>query len=245
MRWIPCVVALLLAIPAAPATAARGPLRILGADIAPLYFMRNGVVTGFCAEVVKEIQRRVADRAPMHVVPWARAYRMALAGENVVLACPKRTPAREALFQWVGPVLDAQTNLYALRGSHVHLHALDDARTLDGILLSRDFYAYQYLNDAGFTNLEPVNSTKTMLTMLLAGRRQAMVLDREQLPALLAQANVAPGVVEPVLFLMNIESYLTFPVDAPETQVSLWRQALERMKQDGSFARLQRQWLQR
>lgn len=244
MRWMTCAVALLLAISAAPATAARGPLRIMGADIAPLYFLRNGVVTGFCAEVVKEIQRRVGNHAPMQLVPWARAYRMALAGENVVLACPKRTPARDALFQWVGPVLEAQTNLYALKRARLRLHALDDARALDGILLSRDFYAYQYLTDAGFGNLEPVNSTKTMLAMLLAGRRQAMVLDREQLPALLAQANVAPGVVEPVLFLMNIESYLSFPRDTPETQVAQWRQALEQMKQDGSFVRLHRQWLQ-
>jgi polar amino acid transport system substrate-binding protein len=245
MRCLIWAMALLLSLSAVPAQGARGPLRILGADIAPLYFARDGVVTGFCAEVVREIQRRVADHAPMEVVPWARAYRIALSGENVVLACPKRTPAREALFKWIGPVLESRTNLYALRSARLNVRTLDDARALDGILLPREFYSYQYLKDAGFTNLEPVSNSKTMLTMLLAGRRQAMVIDREQLPDLLMQARVAPDTLEPVLFLMDIQSYLTFPPDAPEEQVAQWRQALERMKLDGSFARLQRQWLHR
>ncbi|MYM28913.1 transporter substrate-binding domain-containing protein [Duganella sp. CY15W] len=237
--------ALLLAAVAAPSLAARGPLRILGADIAPLYFERNGVVTGFCAEVTREIQRRIGDRTAMQVVPWARAYRTALAGENVILVCPKRTAERDPHFQWIGPVLESRTNLYALRESRIKLATLDDARTLSGILLPRDFYSYQYLQDAGFTNLEPVGSSKTMLNMLLAGRRPAMVVDREQLPELLAQAGIAEETVEPVLFLMNIQSYITFPPDAPASLVGKWQQALEQMKRDGSFAKLQKQWLHR
>lgn len=244
MYWKTWAVASLLAVLAAPmpAPAARGPLRILGADAAPLFFQRDGVISGFCAEVVKDIQRRIGDRTPMQVVPWVRAYRTALAGENVVLACPKRTPSREKLFKWVGPLLDTHTNLYALRSAGLRLQALDDARKLDGILIPREFYSYEYLAAAGFTNLEPVGNARTMLTMLLAGRRQAMVTDSEQLATLLAQAGVPSNTVVPVLPLMNTQSYLTFPPDAPEAQVAQWRQALEAMKQDGTFARLQKQW---
>jgi polar amino acid transport system substrate-binding protein len=247
MRCRTWAVALLLAISAAPlpAMAAKGPLRVLGADAAPLFFQRDGEISGFCAEVVKDIQRRIGDRAPLQVVPWVRAYRTALAGENVVLACPKRTPSRETRFKWVGPLLETHTHLYALRSSGLHLQALDDARKLDGILLPREFYSYDYLAAAGFTNLEPVGTARVMLTMLLAGRRQAMVTDQEQLDTLLKQAGVAPGTVVPLLPLMSTQSYLTFPPDAPEAQVLRWRQALDAMKQDGTFARLQKQWLHR
>ena len=247
MHWITWAVALLLAISVAPppAAAARGPLRILGADAAPLFYVRNGVITGFCADIVKEIQRRIGDRSPIQVVPWVRAYRTALAGENVMLACPKRTPSREARFKWVGPVMETHTHLYALRSAGLHLQTLDDARALDGILLPREFYSYEYLSQAGFTNLEPVATSRTMLNMLLAGRRQAMVTDREQLPALLAQARVPAGTVVPLLQLMSTQSYLTFPPDMPEAQVAPWRNALDSMKRDGTFARLQKRWLHR
>jgi polar amino acid transport system substrate-binding protein len=247
MHWKSRAVALLLAALALsiPALAANGPLRILGADAAPLFFRQNGVITGFCADVVKDIQRRIGDHTPMQVVPWVRAYRTAMAGENVVLACPKRTPSREARFKWVGPLLETHTNLYALRSAGLHLQTLDEARKLDGILLPREFYSYDYLSAAGFTNLEPVATSRVMLTMLLAGRRPAMVTDSEQLDTLLKQAAVPTGTVVPVLPVMKTQSYLTFPPDAPEAQVERWRQALEAMKQDGTFARLQKQWLHR
>jgi len=247
MHWKTRAVALLSATLALPlsALAANGPLRILGADAAPLFFRQNGVITGFCAEVVKDIQRRIGDGTPMQVVPWVRAYRTALAGENVVLACPKRTPARESLFKWVGPLLETHTHLYALRSAGLQLQTLEDARKLDGILLPREFYSYDYLAAAGFTNLEPVATSRVMLTMLLAGRRPAMVTDSEQLAALLEQAGVPADTVVPVLPLMNTQSFLTFPRDTPEAQVAQWRQALNAMKQDGTFARLQKQWLHR
>jgi len=34
---------------------------------APLFFQRGGVITGLCAAVVKDIQRRIGDRIPLQV----------------------------------------------------------------------------------------------------------------------------------------------------------------------------------
>ncbi|WP_165403580.1 MULTISPECIES: ABC transporter substrate-binding protein [unclassified Duganella] len=230
---------LLLAAALAPA---REPLRIIASGIPPLSFTRDGAITGYCVELIRELQRRVGDTTHIELMPWARAYRMGMDGANVVLLCPKRTPEREPRFKWVGPVLESESMFYALRRSRIHLSSLNEARALEGILVPRDFYSYQYLRDAGFTNLEPVNSSQTMLAMLLAGRRPVMVLDREQLPALLEQAGADADQVEPVLKLMSIQSYFTFALDAPDSQVAQWQQALDRMKRDGALARLQRQW---
>lgn len=233
---------LLLAWLLATAAPAREPLRIIGSGIPPLSFTRDGVITGYCVELFRELQRRVGDTTAIELMPWARAYRMGMEGANVILLCPKRTPEREPRFKWVGPVLESESMLYALRRSRVRLSSLNDARALEGILVPRDFHTYQYLRDAGFTNLEPVNNSQTMLAMLLVGRRPVMVLDREQLPALLEQAGADADQVEPVLKLMSIHSYFTFPPDAPDSQVAQWQLALDKMKRDGALARLQKQW---
>jgi polar amino acid transport system substrate-binding protein len=119
---------------------------------------------------------------------------------------------------------------------------LAEARKLDGILLPREFYSYDYLAAAGFTNLEPVATSRAMLTMLLAGRRPAMVTDSEQLDTLLKQAGVPAGTVVPCCRDENAE-LPDLPPDTPEALG--WRQALEAMKQDGTFTRLQKQWLHR
>lgn len=204
--------------------------------------MRDGVVTGYCVEVIRELQRRVGDSTPIELMPWARAYRMGTDGANVMLICPKRTPEREPYFKWAGPVLESESMFYALGRSRIRLSSLDEARKLEGILVPRDFYSYQYLRGAGFSNLEPVNTSQAMLAMLLAGRRPVMVLDREQLPVLLEQAGADPALIEPVLKLMSIQSFFTFPLDAADNEVAQWQLALDKMKRDGTLARLQKQW---
>lgn len=229
-----------LAVLAAPAGAAE--MKILTADIPPMAFARDGQVTGYCVDVVREIQRRIGSRAEIELQPWARAYRGALEGDDVILVCPKRTADREALFKWVGPLFTSQTGFYARPADQVRIASLDDAKKLSGILAPRDFYSYQYLRDAGFQNLEATNSTLTMLRMLLGGRRPAMILDQRQLAPLLAEAGARKEEVELVYTAFTIGSYLSFPKGAPDSLVAQWQRALDAMKQDGSFARIYRHW---
>ena len=219
------------------------PMRILTADIPPLAYVQEGRVMGFCVDVVREIQRRTGDSTEITAMPWARSYRLSRSGVNVVLICPKRIPEREQQFLWVGPLRASQTNFYVRRGAGVHLASMDDARKLSGVLVQREFYSHQYLRGEGFDNLEPVNSALSMLRMLMAGRRPAMVIDRDSLPALLAQAHVDPAEVELALPMLAISSYITFSRGADPQVVERWRAALEQIKSDGTFARIEQHWL--
>lgn len=219
------------------------PMRMLAPDIPPLAYVQDGKVVGFCVDVVREIQRRIGDATEIQPMPWARAYLLARSGANVVLVCPKRTPEREPLFQWVGPLRASQTNFYVRRGSGVQLSSVDDARKLSGVLVQRDFYSHRYLSAAGFDNLEPVNSSLSMLRMLMVGRRPAMVLDSDSLPMLLELAHVDPREVEPAFPLLSTSSYITFPREADPQLVARWSAVLEQIRRDGTYARIERQWL--
>jgi polar amino acid transport system substrate-binding protein len=244
MRRILAAVVCVCAAAAAAAAPHAGSMQILTADIPPMAFMKDGRVTGYCVDIVREIQRRIGNSTEIELQPWARAYRSALEGENVLLVCPKRTPEREVRFKWVGPLFTSQTNFYARPADRVRIHSLEDAKKLSGVLAPRDFYSYQYLSDAGFMNLEPTNNTLTMLRMLLGGRRPVMVLDHRQLQPLLEEAGAHPEQVEMVYTAFTIGSYLSFPKQAPAEQVAQWQRALDKMKQDGAFARIYRQWYQ-
>lgn len=217
-------------------------LEILTAEIAPMAFSKDGKITGFCVEVVAEIQRRLGDRSPMRLMPWARAYLMAQGGANVVLVCPKRTAEREPQFQWVGPLLVSQTNFYARRGAGIRLGSVNDAKVLSGVMAPRAFYSHSYLQQAGFANLEAVNNSATMLAMLLAGRYPLMALDQEQLPALLERAGVAADAVELVYPIFSIGSYVTFPLSTDPVLVLRWQRTFERMKRDGAYDAIVRRW---
>jgi len=225
MRRILAAVVIGCAAAAAAAAPHAGSMQILTADIPPMAFMKDGRVTGYCVDIVHEIQRRIGNSTEIELQPWARAYRSALEGENVLLVCPKRTPDREGQFKWVGPLFTSQTNFYARPADRVRIHSLEDAKKLSGVLAPRDFYSYQYLSDAGFKNLEPTNNTLTMLRLL-------------------EEAGAHPEQVEMVYTAFTIGSYLSFPRQAPAELVAQWQRALDKMKQDGAFARIYRQWYQ-
>lgn len=217
-------------------------LQILTDEIPPMAFTQDGKPTGFCVTVVQEIQRRIHDSTPIQFIPWSRAYQMGVRQENVVLVCPKRTPEREALFQWVGPLLVSETHFYAKKGSGLQLHDLAQAKAMGPILVPASSYALDFLKGEGFQNLEPVNTSESIVRMLLLGRRPLMVMDRQQMPTLLEQAHVSPDAVEVVYRVVPTRAYLTFPKDAPEALVAQWQGALNAMKRDGTFARIHQQW---
>ncbi|MBC9251565.1 hypothetical protein A9179_14935 [Pseudomonas alcaligenes] len=224
-------------------TVQAGELRILTTEVPPLAFTRDGQVTGFCVEVVKAIQQRLGERTPIEVMPWTRAYQIGLSAPNVVLVCPKRTAERENLFKWVGPLLESRTSFYARAGSGIRLASLDEAKQASGILIPRTFYSYTYLKGEGFTNLVAAETSLTAMLMLLAGRQPLLAIDEVQVADLLVRAQVDERAVERVLRAAPAISYLSFSRALPDDLVARWQAELERMKGDGSFARLQKEWL--
>ncbi len=225
------------------AVASASPeLDIVSADVPPLSFSVDGKPTGFCVEVVEEIQRRIADQARIHEMPWARAYGMAQGTTPLVLICPKRTPEREALFKWVGPLRLSSFNLYALSKSRLRIDSLQAAGRVDGIVVVRESFMDRKLKEEGLFNLETVNNSMMALRMLLAGRCSLMAIDHEQLQTLLEQAHVGADEIEQVFSAAPTRSYLLFSKVTADPVIANWQAALDAMKSDGSFAKLHRKW---
>jgi polar amino acid transport system substrate-binding protein len=74
-------------------------LTILTENLPPLNYIKDGKLVGPSIEIVKEIQRRVGSRDKIQAYPWARAYKIALEDENVVLFGMTHTKAREDKFK--------------------------------------------------------------------------------------------------------------------------------------------------
>nr|BFE97768.1 hypothetical protein GCM10020185_83040 [Pseudomonas brassicacearum subsp. brassicacearum] len=83
---------------AASAGAAEAPLRIVTEELPPYNMTQNGRMTGMSTEVVQAVLKEVGMDAPIHSMPWARAYELALNESNVLIYSIVRTPAREPLF---------------------------------------------------------------------------------------------------------------------------------------------------
>ena len=74
-------------------------LTILTENLPPLNYLEGGVLVGPSVDIVREIQKRVESHEQIKVYPWARAYKMALEDENVILFGMTHTNVREDIFK--------------------------------------------------------------------------------------------------------------------------------------------------
>jgi class 3 adenylate cyclase len=108
---------LLISVQSAPSD----NMTILTENLPPLNYVEDGVLVGPSVEIVREIQRRVGSDAPIEVYPWARAYKMALEEENVVLFSTTYTKDRHDKFNWIGPLAKKRDILVAKKSSGIEI----------------------------------------------------------------------------------------------------------------------------
>jgi polar amino acid transport system substrate-binding protein len=113
------------------APSAQESLVFLTEEYPPFNFMENGSARGVSVELLKEITRRTGDPVTddhIRFLPWAEAYRTALAEKNTVIFSTGRLPEREALFQWVGPIHTYQDVLFARKDRNIVIRGPDDLK---------------------------------------------------------------------------------------------------------------------
>jgi polar amino acid transport system substrate-binding protein len=209
----------------------------------PFNFTRDGAVTGSSTEVVREILKRLHQPDTIQVLPWARGYHMLQNQPNVALFSTTRTPEREHLFRWVGPLFTVHFGFYARKGSGLQLDSLDDARRLGSIATYKDDVKEQILKSLGFTNLDSSKSPVSNLKKLISGRVDLWLFDNLGMPDVARQAGIDPDELELALPFRSYQSYIAISRSTPQAVVGQWQDALAAMVKDGSFHAISRRWL--
>lgn len=225
------------------AIAAASDLQLLADENPPLSFSEGGLAKGLAVDVVQEIQRRTGNTNTIEIQPWPRAYRAVSTVPNVGIFVMARTPAREELFQWMGPISASRASLYGKRGSGIRISNLDDAKAVERIMVVRDFYTHQLLQKLGFANLELVPKPETMVKMAVNDRAPLIFTSNATLPDMLEKAGAKPGDLELLYTVTSIQTYVAFSLGTPKDLVAKWQTALDNMKRDGSYAAIYAKWL--
>jgi polar amino acid transport system substrate-binding protein len=242
-----CLTALLLlmgyttGIPAAD-TGATGELRILTADNPPLNFSEDGEITGLATEVVRELIKRTDTGSDIEMTTWPDGYRELSNHANVALFSTVMTAERKELFQWVGPLVTVDTNLYALQGSGLEIANLDQARKAGKVATVAKFYSEQMIAAEDFTDTVSYPDRATSLRQLLDGKVKLMAASNTEMPAALEKAGSSANDVTSAFTLSTDLVYIAFSKGTPRVLVDRWQDALDAMKRDGTFARIYARW---
>ncbi len=109
--------------------AVAADLEALTESLPPLSYEAKGQVVGFSSELLDMMALDAGISVKKQVLPWQRAYEIVGRQRDTLIYSLVRTPEREALFQWVGPISARRMMLYKHRDrTDIALKTLDDAR---------------------------------------------------------------------------------------------------------------------
>jgi len=234
----------------ASVAAADESLLAVTEELPPYNMVRNGRVTGMSTEVVEAVLQQAGLSARIQAMPWARAYDTALHGENILLFSVARTPLRESLLQWIGPIAPSRLYLYSVVGHRIELHSLDDARRYQ-IGTVKDDVGEQYLIAQGFVvgkNLQSSNKYESNYEKLKLGHIDLWVSNELNAHYLASQSGAdASMLLVPSLLLTELSSdeglYLACSLRTPPQTAERLRVALQTIRANGVYAAIAHKWM--
>ena len=218
-------------------------IQMLTEEYPPVTFMKNGKVTGFVTDIVREISARQGIQDNIRLTPWDEAYQVALNNPNVVLFSAERTKERENLFQWVGPVGKNSSIFFAKKGSSIRINSMEEARKVAAIATTANWFTEQDLKGRGFTNLVSTPLPTSSVRQLMQGEVQLSVFTDITVAEIVNNAGYRMDDLEPVFTVSNTYFYIAMSLGTPLEMVKKWQSVLDGLKADGTFEKIYRSYI--
>ena len=223
--------------------AGTNSLTFLAPQVLPFGGLKDGKPVGFAVEILHEIMQRLDRRDTIEFDEWKIVYERGLTEPDTVLFPPSRTPEREELFKWVGPLIPEKVVLFARKDSGLVINSFEDAKKAVGIATVAGYASEKMLKQKGFTNLVSQRSSLQCPDALKFGRVDLWISSNVTMRQTALTANVDPDLFEPLFVVKEIPSYLAFSKSIPDEVVNQWQTTLDDMKRDGSWERIISTWV--
>jgi polar amino acid transport system substrate-binding protein len=197
----------------------------------PSSILQDGKVVGHATEKIRVMMARAKVEIDIEMLPWQRAYSLARLRADTCVYDTTRTPEREALFKWVGPVAATDWILYGAAERGLHLASLEQARALKIATYLGDA-SEQYLRARGYS-VESVADDALNPLKLISRRVDLWAASPIRANMLMARAGTADKIV-PVLTYNKVTLYLACNVAVPTALIAQLNAILAQMGRDGS-----------
>ncbi|MBF0379702.1 MAG: transporter substrate-binding domain-containing protein [Magnetococcales bacterium] len=214
----------------------KNPITILAPNIPPVSFVKDGRITGLGIEIVREILNRLDRDDSIHMELWSEAFHRTQNEPNTVLLPPSRTPKREKLFQWVGPLIPEKLYLFGKKtGNSSNIKQLKTGAV-------KGYSSEQWLKDNSY-NVVSFPSPKEGIEALMKGEIDLWINSNITMAHTAKKFGVDPEEIQAVQFVKDLPAYLAFSPSTDSTIVDEWQRVLNDMKQDGSYDRIVQVWV--
>ncbi|MBI6683512.1 transporter substrate-binding domain-containing protein [Pseudomonas syringae] len=244
MNYSTLISVLLCLLLSAPARADH--YQVVTEEWAPYNYSENGQLTGMTTEIVRAIMKVTGHEFTIVLAPSMRASHILKMRPRTIMYSMFRTPEREHLYKWVGPILEESIHPYQL-ATAPPVTSLEQLLHAPQITTRHAGLLPDMLQSLGFRNLDKSATESVQLyRMLLNGRTGIIIGDTAAGVAYHSrQLNIAPGTLRQVpIELYRSSLYIAFSRDCEDELVASWANALETLRQSGELGRIQQRYEQ-
>lgn len=220
-------------------------LTYLTEEFKPYNYTENNRQTGLAVDLLKRawIEMNVAPQ-PLHFLPWTRAYEMLESEKNIVLFSMLRTPEREKLFKWAGPIALSTTFLYAKKDAPITMHSFSDAQGLS-VGLVRGYASEGLLaKKSHIVRIKSLKSVQACIDMLVSSRVDLISLEARTFDKAIREIDLDPANFKAVWKISELRSYYAFSKNVPDSLVDRFQKALDHVHRSSFYEDLVRRYLQ-
>lgn len=221
------------------------PIRILTEHFPPYNFEADNQAQGLATEVVQAVLQQLKLDVDIEFYPWSRAYELAQTEKNILIYSIARIPERESLFQWVGTVAPYTTSLYKLKANkEIKINTLEQAKQYE-IGLSLNDVIVTYLQRHQFPSLKILSTGLLNIRMLANDRIDLIAYDEASFSYALQEEGLEAALFEKAYHIdeLSDQLYMAFSPRSDKALVKVFTQALQAIKENGTYELIQNKYI--
>ena len=213
-------------------------IRIVTEEWAPYNYVKNDILTGYSVEIVNALMDMTENRYNIELLPGVRSKYILSSKENIMMFTVFRTPEREDLYKWIGPIDSGSIFFYKRADNPLEINSIEDAKNVEIIACRYAGLIPDLLYSMGFTNLETsaIDSIQ-IYTKLLLGRCDLGISDTDLgVIYYLKEIGVPTNALTKIpIKVFEADLYIACSIDMPDSFVDEWQRNLEILKKSEMF----------
>lgn len=235
---IPCLLGAMLPRPVAAENGWQA-LQVYTEEFPPYNYTESGIARGISVDVLLEATEAAGlplERKDIRSLPWARGYQLVQKGPGILLFSMTRSEAREALFQWVGPIISTRVALIARKARGLKVSTVADIGSLR-IGAIRDDIGHLLVRELGVSDkdLQVSANAVSIAHMLSKDRIDLWAYDETTAMWFIKRLGLNTTDYETVYVLRDGEMYYAFSHDVDVESLHQLQAGLDKLKQQQRY----------
>ncbi|WP_170246344.1 substrate-binding periplasmic protein [Colwellia hornerae] len=204
----------------------------------------DGSLGGFSPDVVAALFKITKDHPKIQIMPWARAYEVALNNPNILIYSIARTKLRNKKFHWIGALKEERLYFWGLKKHYTKANYKVAALKNLKIAVSRNSNSAQYLIAQGFSNIYQLANERQNMDMLFIDRVDLILATQITIETRAKNLGYDFNKLQRLheVAALNNKLSIAFSLETAPTLIKKYQAAFQQLVTNGQLAKIKEKW---